>query len=77
VTVVAPLTTPDNLAQEAGLVVLLAGVAAMIVCFRRSGTEQRLQLTWVMYAPAVAAVAVLGVAQFSSDPPPGSRSSSR
>jgi MFS family permease len=70
VTVVAPLTTPYNQAQEAGLVVLLAGVAAMIVRFRRSGTEQRLQLKWVMYASAVAAVAVLGVAQFSNDPLP-------
>jgi hypothetical protein len=70
VTVIAPLTTPYNQAQEAGLVVLLAGVAAMIVRFRRSGTDQRLQLKWVMYASAVAAVAVLGVAQFSNDPLP-------
>jgi hypothetical protein len=70
VTVVAPLTTAYNLAQEAGLVVLVAGAAALIVRFRRSGTEQRLQLKWVMYAAGVAAVAVLGVGQFSNDPLP-------
>jgi hypothetical protein len=70
VTVVAPLTTAYNLAQEAGLVVLVAGAAALIVRFRRSGTEQRLQIKWVMYASTVAAVAVLGVAQFSNDPLP-------
>ena len=70
VTVVAPLTTAYNLAQEAGLVALVAGAAALIVRFRRSGTEQRLQLKWVMYAAAVAAVAVLAVGQFSNDPLP-------
>jgi MFS family permease len=65
-----PAGTAFNLAQEAGLMVLLAGAAAMIVRFRRSGPEQRLQLKWVMYASAVAAAAVLVVAQFSNDPLP-------
>ncbi len=70
VTVVAPLTAAYNLAQEAALLVLLAGAAAMIVRFRRSGPEQRLQLKWVIYASAVAAAAVLAVSQFSNDPLP-------
>jgi hypothetical protein len=54
VTVVAPLVTAYNLSQELGLLVLLAGVISMIVRFRRSGAEQRLQLKWVLYATAVA-----------------------
>jgi hypothetical protein len=69
-TVVAPLTAAYNLAQEAALLVLLAGAAAMIVRFRRSGPEQRLQLKWVIYASTVAAAAVLVVSQFSNDPLP-------
>jgi hypothetical protein len=70
VVLVPPVGTAFNLAQEAGLLVLLAGAAAMIVRFRRSGPEQRLQLKWVMYASAVAAAAVLAVGQFSNDPLP-------
>jgi hypothetical protein len=62
VTVVAPLETAYNLAQEAAQLVLLAGVVAIIVRFRRSDTEQRLQLKWFMYAAAVAAVAVFASA---------------
>jgi hypothetical protein len=70
VTVVAPLGTAYNLAAELSLPVLLAGVIAMIVRFRRSGREERLQLKWFMYASAVAVVAVLADAQFSSGPLP-------
>jgi len=70
VVLIQPAGTASNLAQEAGLLVLLAGAAAMIVRFRRSGQEQRLQLKWVMYASAVAAAAVLIVSHVSSDPLP-------
>ena len=45
------------------------GAAAMIVRFRRSGQEQRLQLKWFMYASAVAAVIVLAAAQFGGNNP--------
>ncbi len=67
VTVVAPLGTAYNLAQDAGLLVLVAGVAAVVVRFRRSGTEQRLQLKWFLYATAVSAVVVLVAGQFTND----------
>ena len=40
----------------------------MIVRFRRSGQEQRLQLKWFMYAAAVSALAVLVASQLSSNP---------
>ena len=68
VTVVAPLGTAYNQAEAVGLLVLLAGVISMIVRFRRSGTEQRLQLKWFLYASAIAAVVVFVAAQFSNDP---------
>jgi hypothetical protein len=68
VTVVAPLVTAYNLSQEAGLLVLLAGVISMIVRFRRSGTEQRLQFKWFMYATAIAAVVVFVAGDLTSDP---------
>ncbi len=70
VTVVAPLTTAYNLFQELALLVLVAGVISMIVRYRRSRTEQRLQLKWVMYATAVSAVAVLVAGQFGNNPLP-------
>jgi hypothetical protein len=35
---------------------------------RRSGTEQRLQLKWFLYASAIAAVVVFVAAQFTNDP---------
>jgi hypothetical protein len=69
VTVVAPLGAAYNLAQEASQLVLLAGAVAIIVRFRRSDTEQRLQLKWFMYATAVAAVAVFAAA-FRNNPLP-------
>ncbi len=68
VTVVAPLGTAFNLAQFAGTLVLPAAAVAMIVRFRRSGQEQRLQLKWFMYAAAVSALAVLVASQLSSNP---------
>jgi hypothetical protein len=67
VVVVAPLDTAYNQAEVAGLLVLLAGVASMIVRFRRSDTEQRLQLKWVMYAMAVAGTVVF-VASYTGNP---------
>ena len=69
-TVLAPLTRAYNLFQEAALLVLVAGVVSMIVRYRRSRTEQRLQLKWFMYATAVSAVALLVAAQFGNDPLP-------
>jgi len=68
VTVVAPLGTAYNQAEAVGLLVLLAGVISMVVRFRRSGTEQRLQLKWFLYASAIAAVVVFVAAQFTNDP---------
>ena len=68
VTVVAPLGTAFNLAEVAGTLVLPAAAVALIVRFRRSGQEQRLQLKWFMYAVAVAALAVFAASQLSSNP---------
>jgi hypothetical protein len=68
VTVVAPLVTPYNVSQEAGTLVLLVGVISMIVRFRRSGQEQRLQLKWVLYATAIAAVVVLIAGDLTNSP---------
>src|SRR5271169_2990901 len=68
VTVVAPLGAAYNQAEAVALLVFLAGVISMIVRFRRSGTEQRLQLKWFMYASAVAAVVILVAAQSGNDP---------
>ena len=70
VTVVAPLGTAYNLSQEVGLLVLAAGVVSMIVRFRRSGTEQRLQLKWFLYATAAAAVVVFIASDVSNTPLP-------
>jgi hypothetical protein len=68
VTVVAPLGTAYNQAEAVGLLVLLAGVISMIVRFRRSGREERLQLKWFLYASAVSAVVILVAAQSGNDP---------
>ena len=70
VMLVAPLGTAYNLAEVVWTLVFLAGAAAMIVRFRRSGREQRLQLKWFMYASAVSAAAVLAAAVLSSNPLP-------
>jgi len=69
VMVVAPLGTAYNLAEVVWTLAFLAGAAAMIVRFRRSDQEQRLQLKWFMYASAVAAVIVLAAAQFGGNNP--------
>jgi hypothetical protein len=68
VTVVAPLGAAYNQAEAVALLVFLAGVISMIVRFRRSGTEQRLQLKWFLYASAIAAVTVFVAAQSGNDP---------
>jgi hypothetical protein len=68
VILVAPLGQAYNQAEAVGLLVLLAGVISMIIRFRRSGTEQRLQLKWFMYASAVAAAVILVAAQSGNDP---------
>jgi hypothetical protein len=67
VTVVAPLGTAFNLAEEAGTLVFLAGVAAIVVRFRRAGAEHRLQLKWFMYASAVSAMTILVASRFTND----------
>jgi hypothetical protein len=67
VTLVAPLGAAYNLAQEATLFLLLVGVAGLIVRFRRSGPEQRLQVKWFVYAAVVSAVAVAASAEFANN----------
>jgi peptidoglycan/LPS O-acetylase OafA/YrhL len=68
VTVVAPLSTVYNLAQEATLLVLPVSVIALIVRFRRSRQDERLQLKWVMYASVVVGVIILIAALLSNNP---------
>jgi hypothetical protein len=68
VVLVAPLATVYNLATTVGPLVFLAGAVSMIVRFRRSGLEQRLQLKWFVYASAVAALVVF-VAAFGGNNP--------
>jgi hypothetical protein len=67
VTVVAPLGTAYNLAQDLSSLVLLASVVGLIARFRRSGQEQRLQLKWFMYASAISPVAILAGAVFANN----------
>jgi hypothetical protein len=68
VTIVAPLGTAYNWAQVAALLVLPVSVIAMIVRFRRSRQDERLQLKWVMYASAVVGVVILVAALLSNNP---------
>jgi hypothetical protein len=70
VMVVAPLGAAYHLATVIGPLVFLAGAVSMIVRFRRSGQEQRLQLKWFMYASAVSAVVVFVASEVSSNPLP-------
>jgi hypothetical protein len=70
VTVVAPLNTAYNLATTVQPMVFVLGAIAMIVRFRRAGTEQRQQLKWFMYASGVAAVVVFVAADVSNNPLP-------
>ena len=68
VTVVAPLGRAYSQALAVGLLVLLAGGASMIVRFRRSGQEERLQLKWFMYASAIAVVVIFVASELSNNP---------
>jgi hypothetical protein len=68
VMVVAPLKTAYNQALVVGLLVLLAAVISMVVRFRGSGTEQRLQLKWVLYAAVVVGVVILVASELTNDP---------
>ena len=70
VVAVAPLGTIYNAAEAVGTLVLLPGAVAIIIRFRRTGDEERLQLKWFMYAAAVATVVTLAVTQVSNDPLP-------
>jgi hypothetical protein len=67
VTVVAPLGTAFNLAEEVGGLVFVVGTVSMIVRYRRSATEQRLQLKWFMYASAVTIVTVLITSRLTNE----------
>ena len=58
VMLVAPLRTVNNAATGIQALLFLAAAAALIVRFRRSGQEQRLQLKWFMYASAVSALVI-------------------
>ena len=68
VVLVAPLGTVYNLATTIGPLVFLAGAVSIVVRYRRSGQEQRLQLKWFVYASAVSAL-VVAVAAFTTKNP--------
>ena len=70
VTVVAPLGTAYNLSNVLGPLVFLVGAVSMVVRFRRSGQEERLQLKWFMYASAVSAVGIFAASQLTKNPLP-------
>jgi hypothetical protein len=70
VVLVAPLGTVYNLATSVGPLVFLAGAVSMIVRFRRSGLEQRLQLKWFVYASAISALVVFVAADLGNNPLP-------
>ena len=70
VIVVAPLGAAYKLATGIGPLVFLAGAVSMIVRFRRSAQEQRLQLKWFMYASAVSAVVVFVASGLVNNPLP-------
>ncbi len=70
VTVVAPLGTAYNLSNVLGPLVFLVGAVSMVVRFRRSGQEERLQLKWFMYASVVSAVGIFAASQLTKNPLP-------
>ena len=70
VTVVAPLGTAYNLSNVLGPLVFLVGAVSMVVRFRRSGQEERLQLKWFMYASVVSAVGIFAASQLTNNPLP-------
>ena len=67
VTMVAPLETVYNAATTIGPLAFLVGAASLVVRFRRSGQEQRLQIKWFMYASAFAAVAIFALGMLDND----------
>jgi len=69
VMLVAPLRTVNNAATGIQALLFLAAAAALIVRFRRSGQEQRLQLKWFMYASAVSALVVFAASVLSRKGP--------
>jgi len=77
VTVVAPLGTAYNLSTGLGPLVFLVGAVSVVVRFRRSGQEERLQLKWFMYAAAVSAVGIFAASELTKTRWPKSRSSFR
>ena len=70
VMLVAPLRTVNNAATGIQALLFLAAAAALIVRFRRSGQEQRLQLKWFMYASAVSALVIFVASVLSRNPLP-------
>ena len=70
VVLVAPLGTVYNLATTIGPLVFLAGAVSIVVRYRRSGQEQRLQLKWFMYASAVSALVVAAASFGTKNPLP-------
>ena len=66
---VAPLRTVNNAATGIQALLFLAAAAALIVRFRRSGQEQRLQLKWFMYASAVSALVIFAASVLSRKGP--------
>ena len=69
VMLVAPLRTVNNAATGIQALLFLAAAAALIVRFRRSGQEQRLQLKWFMYASAVSALVIFVASALSRKGP--------
>jgi len=69
VMLVAPLRTVNNAATGIQALLFLAAAAALIVRFRRSGQEQRLQLKWFMYASAVSALVIFAASVLSRKGP--------
>ncbi len=68
VTLVAPLGTAYNLSTGLGPLVFLVGAVSVVVRFRRSGQEERLQLKWFMYAAAVSAVGIFAASELTKNP---------
>ena len=69
VMLVAPLRTVNNAATGIQALLFLVAAAALIVRFRRSGPEQRLQLKWFMYASAVSALVIFAASVLSRKGP--------
>ena len=70
VMIVAPLGAAYNAAGGIQSLLFLPCVVSLIVRFRRSGPEQRLQLKWFMYASAVSALVIIVSLQRINNPLP-------